>query len=411
MRSCPACGSANREDDEFCGNCGSYLGWSSRAPQNAPAAEPAAPARPTEPTGPPAEPAAGTPAEPVTGPAPDPAPEPEAPPAGDRPTPRTEPTVQPERSRAPEPAAPPPAQPVPAPAPAPRPAPPAVVRPEPPAQPAPVRPQAPQPSQPTEPDEPVVAVQPARPIVRRPVVRPVTESEEPDGPPCPACGTPNLPGRKFCRRCAAPLQTREQPAPLPWWRTVWPFRRRVRSGSGRALRRTVLVLVVVGLLFAGFLLVPAGRYVFEDVRDKLGGTAEISPTGVTASAQAPGHPASAAVDGLTNKYWGAPTLGSSLTCTFDKPFRLVGVVVYPGVSTEPEEFRKGARPTRADVIVTSADGEVHEKTMTLTDKPGRQTMRTGISDAVSVRLVLRAASGQGAGRPIAIGEVEIFKRT
>ncbi|MEU9319756.1 zinc ribbon domain-containing protein [Streptomyces sp. NPDC048295] len=409
MRSCPACGSANREDDEFCGNCGSYLGWSSRAPQNAPAAEPTAPARPTEPTGPPAEPAAGTPAEPVTRPAP--APEPEAPPAGDRPTPRPEPTARPERSRAPEPAAAPPAQPVPAPEPAPRPAPPAVVRPEPPAQPAPVRPQAPQPSQPTEPDEPVVAVQPARPVVRRPVVRPVTESEEPDGPPCPACGTPNLPGRKFCRRCAAPLQTREQPAPLPWWRTVWPFRRRVRSGSGRALRRTVLVLVVVGLLFAGFLLVPAGRYVFEDVRDKLGGTAEISPTGVTASAQAPGHPASAAVDGLTNKYWGAPTLGSSLTCTFDKPFRLVGVVVYPGVSTEPEEFRKGARPTRADVIITSADGEVHEKTMTLTDKPGRQTMRTGISDVVSVRLVLRAASGQGAGRPIAIGEVEIFKRT
>ncbi|MFJ7201294.1 MULTISPECIES: NADase-type glycan-binding domain-containing protein [unclassified Streptomyces] len=411
MRSCPACGSANREDDEFCGNCGSYLGWSSRAPQNAPAAEPAAPARPTEPTGPPAEPAAGTPAEPATGPAPDPAPGPEAPQTGARPTPRTEPTAQPERSRAPEPAAPPPAQPVPAPEPATRPAPPAVVRPEPPAQPAPVRPQAPQPSQPTAPDEPVVAVQPARPVVRRPVVRPVTESEEPDGPPCPACGTPNLPERKFCRRCAAPLQTREQPAPLPWWRTVWPFRRRVRSGSGRALRRTVLVLVVVGLLFAGFLLVPAGRYVFEDVRDKLGGTAEISPTGVTASAQAPGHAASAAVDGLTNKYWGAPTLGSSLTCTFDKPFRLVGVVVYPGVSTEPEEFRKGARPTRADVIVTSADGEIHEKTMTLTDKPGRQTMRTGISDVVSVRLVLRAASGQGAGRPIAIGEVEIFKRT
>ncbi|WP_406253421.1 zinc ribbon domain-containing protein [Streptomyces atratus] len=410
MRSCPACGSANREDDEFCGNCGSYLGWSSRTPQNAPAAaEPAAPARPTEPAGPAAEPATGSPAEPVTGPAtvPDPqpeAPQPEAPQAGDQPSPRPEPA----RSRAPEPAAQPHAEPTPAPVPEPRPAPPAPVRPEPPAQPAPVRPQAPQPP---APDEPVIAVQPARPIARRPVVRPVTEDEEPDGPPCPACGTPNLPGRKFCRRCAAPLQTREQPAPLPWWRTVWPFRRRVRSGSGRALRRTVLVLVVVGLLFAGFLLLPAGRYVFEDVRDKLGATAEISPTGVTASAHAPGHPASAAVDGLTDKYWGAPTLGSSLTCTFDKPFRLVGVVVYPGVSTEPEEFRQGARPTRADLIITSADGEVHEKTMTLTDKPGRQTVRTGISDVISVRLVLRAASGQGEGRPIAVGEVEIFERS
>ncbi|GGV85325.1 hypothetical protein GCM10015535_31710 [Streptomyces gelaticus] len=407
MRSCPACGTANREDDEFCGNCGSYLGWSSRAPQNAPAAaEPAAPAAPAEPAGPAAEPAAGAPAEPAAGPATGPAPEPEASSAGNPPSPRPEPAAEPARSRAPEPPAAPSVEPAPAPEPPPRPAAqPAPVRPEPPAQPAPVRPQSP------APDEPVVAVQPAKPIGRRPVVRPVTKDEEPDGPPCPACGTPNLPGRRFCRRCAAPLQTKEQAAPLPWWRTVWPFRRRVRSGSGRALRRTVLVLAVAGLLCAVFLLLPAGRYVFEDVRDKLGGTAEISPTGVTASAQAPGHPASAAVDGLTNKYWGAPSLGSSLTCTFDKPFRLVGVVVYPGVSTEPEEFRQGARPTRADLVITSADGKVHEKTMTLTDKPGRQTLRTGISDVVSVRLVLRAASGQGKGRPIAVGEVEIFKRT
>ncbi|MFI5749225.1 NADase-type glycan-binding domain-containing protein [Streptomyces sp. NPDC051644] len=258
---------------------------------------------------------------------------------------------------------------------------------------------------------PVVAVRPAKPIARRPVVRPVAADEKPDGPPCPACGTPNLPGRRFCRRCAAPLHTREQPAPLPWWRTVWPLRRRVRSGSGRALRRTLLVLAVVGLLFAGFLFLPAGRYLFEDVRDKLGGTTEISPAEVTASAQAPGHPAAAAVDGLTNKYWGAPTLGSSLTCVFDKPFRLVGVVVHTGVSKEPQEFRQGARPTRADLIVTTADGEVREKAVTLTDKPGPQTVRTGISDVVSVQLVLRAASGQGEGRPIAVGEVEFFRRT
>ncbi|MFF9076509.1 NADase-type glycan-binding domain-containing protein [Streptomyces sp. NPDC014872] len=258
---------------------------------------------------------------------------------------------------------------------------------------------------------PVVAVRPAEPIARRPVVRPVAAEEDPEGPPCPACGTPNLPGRRFCRRCAAPLDTREQPKPLPWWRTVWPFRRRVRGGSGRALRRTLLVLAVVGVLFAGFLLLPAGRYLFEDVRDKLGGTAEISPTKATASSEAPGHPATAAIDGVTNTYWGAPTLGSSLTCVFDKPFRLVGVVVHTGVSKEPQEFRQGGRPTRADLIVTTTDGEVHEKAVTLADKPGPQTLRTGISDVVSVRLVLRAASGQGEGRPIAVGEVEFFKRT
>ncbi|MFI9626664.1 NADase-type glycan-binding domain-containing protein [Streptomyces sp. NPDC052042] len=258
---------------------------------------------------------------------------------------------------------------------------------------------------------PVLAVQPAEPIARRPAVRPVAAEEDPDGPPCPACGTPNLPGRRFCRRCAAPLHAREQPKPLPWWRTVWPFRRRVRGGSGRALRGTVLVLAVVGVLCVGFLLLPAGRYLFEDVRDKLGGTAEISPAKATASSQVPGHPASAAIDGVTNTYWGAPALGSSLTCVFDKPFRLVGVMVHTGVSEEPQEFRQGARPTRVDLIVTTADGEVHEEEVTFTDKPRPKTIRTGISDVVSVRLVLRAMSGQGEGRPIAVREVEFFQRT
>ncbi|MFE9695770.1 NADase-type glycan-binding domain-containing protein [Streptomyces sp. NPDC006270] len=260
-------------------------------------------------------------------------------------------------------------------------------------------------------DGPIGAVRPAKPVARRPVVRPLAADETPDGPPCPACGTPNLPGRQFCRRCAAPLRTREQPAALPWWRTVWPFRRRVRGGSGRALRRTLLVLAVAGLLVAGFLFFPLGRYVFEDVRDKLGGTAEISPTGVTASAAAAGHPAGAAVDGLTNEYWGAPALGASLTCSFATPFRLVGVVVHTGVSKEPQEFRRGARPVRADLRVTTKDGKVHEKAVTFNDKPGKQTVRTGISDVVSVELVLRQAVGRGEGRPIAVGEVEFFRRT
>ncbi|MFD8728713.1 MULTISPECIES: zinc ribbon domain-containing protein [Streptomyces] len=248
-------------------------------------------------------------------------------------------------------------------------------------------------------------------MARRPVVRPVEEDEAPDGPPCPACGTPNLPGRRFCRRCATPLLAREEPAPLPWWRTVWPFRRRVRVRSGRALRRILLILAVVGLLFLGFLFLPAGRVLFEDVRDKLGGTAEISPSGVSASGAAPGHPAGAAIDGVTNKYWGAPALGASLTCTFGTPFRLVGVVLHTGASKEPEEFRREPRPTRAELIVTTADGTVHEKELTLNDKPGEQTVRTGISDVVSVQLVLREAAGQVRGRPIALGEIEFFKRT
>ncbi|MEU6943054.1 zinc ribbon domain-containing protein [Streptomyces rubiginosohelvolus] len=33
MRSCPACGTANREDDDFCGNCGAYLGCVRKSPR------------------------------------------------------------------------------------------------------------------------------------------------------------------------------------------------------------------------------------------------------------------------------------------------------------------------------------------------------------------------------------------
>ncbi|MET9934887.1 zinc ribbon domain-containing protein, partial [Streptomyces sp. NPDC006324] len=28
MRACPSCGAANDPADDFCGNCGAYLGWS-----------------------------------------------------------------------------------------------------------------------------------------------------------------------------------------------------------------------------------------------------------------------------------------------------------------------------------------------------------------------------------------------
>ncbi|MER6598441.1 zinc ribbon domain-containing protein [Streptomyces parvus] len=392
MRSCPACGTANGESDDFCGNCGSYLGWSSepvrpgraREPEPVPEPEPESPPKPESVLEPAREPGGNPAARSEPESVPEPAPEPAANPAVN---PAVNPAAEAE-AQAPEAA--------------PDPGPPA--RPE-----APARPEQPPEADPA--DEPIGAVQPGKPVARRPVVRPVAADEAPDGPPCPACGTPNLPGRKFCRRCAAPLRVREQPAALPWWRTMWPFRRRVRGGSGRALRRTLLVLAVAGLVLAGFLFFPLGRYVFEDVRDKLGGTAEISPNGVTASAAAPGHPASAAIDGLTNKYWGAPALGASLTCSFGTPFRLVGIVVHTGVSKEPQEFRRGARPTRADLLVTTEDGKVHRKTVTFNDKPGKQTVRMGISDVRSVELVLREAAGQGEGRPVAVGEVEFFRRT
>ncbi|WLQ50179.1 zinc ribbon domain-containing protein [Streptomyces poriferorum] len=374
-RSCPACGAANEEDEDFCGSCGTYLGGSSS--RRARTAEPVPEAEPEpESDDPPSVPAPRPTPAPVVAALP-PAPVAEDPP--EPPAPAADPAPAPVPVR--------PAPPVAAPAPAPvRPGPPVV-------------------------DEPVVAVQPGVPVARRPVVRPVAAGDEAGGLTCPSCGASNRPERRFCRSCAAPLTPGEREEPLPWWRTRWPFDRKVRAGSGRLLRGSLIALVIAGLLVAGFLLVPAGRYVVEDVRDKLGGTGEISPSDVSASAAAPGHSAKLAVDGVTNTYWGAPKAGASLTAEFDKPFRLVGVTVHTGVSTKAEAFRQGARPTQADLRIRTKDGKIHEKAWTLTDKPGEQTVRTGISDVVSIEFIVREAAGQESGRPIALGEIEYFKRT
>ncbi|MGW4705348.1 zinc ribbon domain-containing protein, partial [Streptomyces sp. NPDC004285] len=33
MRDCPVCGASNAPTEDFCHNCGSYLGWSDEAPR------------------------------------------------------------------------------------------------------------------------------------------------------------------------------------------------------------------------------------------------------------------------------------------------------------------------------------------------------------------------------------------
>ncbi|MGW6567053.1 NADase-type glycan-binding domain-containing protein [Streptomyces sp. NPDC054975] len=200
-------------------------------------------------------------------------------------------------------------------------------------------------------------------------------------------------------------------APLPWWRTVWPFRRKVRAGSGAFVRRAVITLVLLGLVVGGYFLIPAGRWLYEDVRDKLGKATPVTPASVEATASVPKHEATLATDGLSNTYWGAPKVGDSLTFTFRSPFRLVNVVVHTGVSKKAEAHRNQARPIRADLLITASDGTTKKKTITLADKPGPQTIQTGHSDVVSVQLVIHDAAGLSQGRHIALAEVEFFKRS
>lgn len=285
-----------------------------------------------------------------------------------------------------------------------------------PVSPPPIRPASPtrtvppaRPVPPTRPDAPR-PVKPAKAAAPRPVVRPVTADEDSAGVPCPVCGTPNQPHRRFCRRCAAPLVAVAAPAPLPWWRTVWPFRRRTRAGSGRLTRLLVILAVVLALCAAGFLLLPAGRNLFEDTRDKLAKAKAVTPARVTATDQVPGHPPDLTTDGLSNRYWAVSGPGASVTYTFGKPFRLVDLIVTNGASKSAEEYARQARALRLDMEVTGQDGKVHRQEIDLSDKPGAQTVPVGISDVRRVRLTLGAPVGLTHGRRIALAEVEFFQR-
>uniref|UniRef100_UPI0031583C24 zinc ribbon domain-containing protein n=1 Tax=Streptomyces achromogenes TaxID=67255 RepID=UPI0031583C24 len=257
----------------------------------------------------------------------------------------------------------------------------------------------------------VLPVQPAKPVAPRPVVRPVEAPEEVTGTPCPSCGTPNPPGRRFCRRCAAELRPAAKPDPLPWWRTVWPLRRKVRAGSGRGVRLLVILGLLVALCAAGLFLLPAGRALFEDTRDKLGKPKAVTPVGIKASAELSGHPARNTTDGVSNHYWGAPAPGASVTYTFREPFRLVDVIITNGASKSPEAYADEARALRMDMEITTRDGERHRKEITLADKPGPQTVPTGFSDVTEVRLVLNSPAGLTRGRHLALAEVEFFARS
>jgi hypothetical protein len=184
----------------------------------------------------------------------------------------------------------------------------------------------------------------------------------------------------------------------------------VRAGSGRAGRFLVVAAVVAALAVAGFLLLPAGRGLFEDTKDKLDGAKQVTPTRTSASAAVPGHPAANTVDGLNNRYWGAPAAGASVTYTFAKPFRMVDLILTNGASKDRDAYEGQGRALAVDMEVTTSGGGTRLRTLTLDDRPGDQTFPVRISDVTAVRLTLRAPAGLARGRCVALAEVEFFRR-
>ncbi|MBB4965406.1 zinc ribbon domain-containing protein [Saccharothrix violaceirubra] len=246
-------------------------------------------------------------------------------------------------------------------------------------------------------------VAPGRPDAKRPLPSTHVDGAV-DGPPCPRCGVPNPPGRRFCRRCGEPLY--DQAVASSGRRR----KRRWRGDRSRWLRRSAAAAVAVALAVTLWVFHPELLALWEDLRDRLATPAPVAPTSVTANAAVPDHPATAAADGLSNRYWGAPAVGDAVEFGFAAPFRLLSVVVHTGASAEKDGFAAQARPSALDMVVTTADGTTRTVPITLADQPGPQRTDTGIGNVVRVRLVVRSATGLGEGRHIALGEVEFFRR-
>ncbi|WP_285607597.1 zinc ribbon domain-containing protein [Actinokineospora globicatena] len=247
-------------------------------------------------------------------------------------------------------------------------------------------------------------VLPARPVAARPKASTV-QADTVEGPPCPTCGTPNPPDHRFCRRCATPL-TPESAAHADRKRRRWSW----HGDRSRWLRALVALLVVIAIVVLGVVLYPQLDNAVQDMRDRLATPAAIAPQTVTATAALPDHPAQAAADGLSNRYWGTPSPGATATFTFADPFRLLSVVIHTGPTAERDHFTDQARPTAVDLITTSSDGTTRTTPIALSDEPGPQRTDLGISDVVEVRLHIRSTTAQTPNTHIALGEVEFFRR-
>ncbi|MEV4192812.1 NADase-type glycan-binding domain-containing protein, partial [Streptomyces toxytricini] len=260
-----------------------------------------------------------------------------------------------------------------------------------------------------EPRDAPGTVLPGVPEAARPRVRaPQPAGPVPQGPPCPACGTPNPPLRTFCRACASRLAGAQHSD------VEGPFagqRPRLDRGRNRWAAR-VLVVTGLALLLVGGVI--GGPPAVRAVQDHFAKRVAVRPTGWSASHSGPGHGPELVFDGYSNTWWGTGYAGDSngqhLQADFAQPVDLLAVLVTPGTSKRPGQAADQARPQEVDLVVTDSAGRTKTVHKTL-DDGGVQRVEVRRRDAVSVRIVLRSAYGAGADRQVAVAEVEFFGRS
>jgi hypothetical protein len=250
---------------------------------------------------------------------------------------------------------------------------------------------------------------------------------------CGRCGKGNAPARNFCSRCGASLAESQVVPDLSWWRRLFGrtprehragdrpgkdgVRRRVgragaaRRTAGRVIRRVVAAVVVLAVL---------GYALYQPFRGAVNTAATgawhqvsglfateltpVRPVEVTATAQAPGHPANLVSDNASNTFWAAPGTGEpALVFTFDHPVDLRKAIVRAG---DGADFQGRHRPQNLHLVFST--GRTYD--MALADTPDAQEVAIGNSaGATGVELHVTGLHRSLNGTDVAISEIELFE--
>ncbi|NKI39921.1 NADase-type glycan-binding domain-containing protein [Streptomyces physcomitrii] len=268
----------------------------------------------------------------------------------------------------------------------------------------------------------VAPVLPGRPLAERPQVRaPGYEQGHEHGLPCPWCATPNRPDRRFCTRCAMPMERdgMQQAQHRPWWRRLPLFGRRREipwAGDRPPLRRAFdrLLSWGVGALALGLLIwavvsIPAG---VQATRDHFAKRAPVAPDDIRASRSYQGHHPDLAFDKVNNTWWGSGIRGTGegqwIEARFDQPTRLLDLIITPGVSTKADELTKSALPHRLKATITTKEGKTRTRHLTLDQGAGGQRRAFRVGEVTKVRFTIESAYATSEKKQVALAEIEMF---
>ncbi|MGW0436464.1 NADase-type glycan-binding domain-containing protein [Micromonospora sp. NPDC003197] len=189
--------------------------------------------------------------------------------------------------------------------------------------------------------------------------------------------------------------------------------RRDRRATANAKRLLKIVAVICVLVILAIVGPPLVSRAISEVRDLTQPHVPLTPATVTASSAGNATPASRIADGAHNRYWAptGPAVDSWVEVTFARPVRVLDILVTPGINVDQAKFLTVGRPDQLEVSATTSDGKVIGETLKLRDQPGAQTFKFEASGVVRLRIVVRSTYGPQSEPSVAIAEVEFFGRT